>query len=108
MVTEYCFGERLFNRDSEFFKSCDVVLKESMTDDLKYQRHPFTDVYALRKKFDFSCINLSIGYYDYHSKYEYVVIEDVENGINIGKKIIESIGNKYHLMVRQNDKTNQF
>lgn len=108
MVTEYCFGERLFNRDSEFFKSCDVVLKESMTDDLQYQRHPFTDVYALRKKFDFSCINLSIGYYDYHSRYEYVVVDDVENGIKIGKKIIESVGNNYYHMVRQDNKTNQF
>ncbi len=108
MVTEYCFGERLFDRNSDFFKSCDVVLKESMTDDMKYQRHPFTDVYALRKKFDFSCINLSIGYYDYHSKYEYVVIEDVENGINIGKKIIESIGNNYHHTNRVDKNSHQF
>jgi len=27
-----------------------------------------------------SC-NLSIGYYDYHTTNEYVILEDVENGI---------------------------
>ena len=53
MVTEFCFGERLFDRNSNFFKSCDVVLNESMNDDMKYQRHPYTDVYALRKNFNF-------------------------------------------------------
>jgi acetylornithine deacetylase/succinyl-diaminopimelate desuccinylase-like protein len=64
--------------------------------DMEYMVHPYTDVYALRKKFDFSCINFSIGYYDYHTKYEYVVIEDVFNGIDMGKKMIEELGYKLH------------
>ena len=51
--------------------------------------HPYTDVYALKSKFDFSCINISIGYYQYHTKNEYVVIEDVFNGIDMGKKMIQ-------------------
>jgi acetylornithine deacetylase/succinyl-diaminopimelate desuccinylase-like protein len=63
---------------------------------MEYMVHPYTDVYALRGKFDFSCINFSIGYYDYHTKNEYVVIEDVFNGIEIGKKMIENLGNKLH------------
>jgi acetylornithine deacetylase/succinyl-diaminopimelate desuccinylase-like protein len=58
--------------------------------------HPYTDVYALRGKFDFSCINFSIGYYDYHTKNEYVVVEDVFNGISMGKKMIEKLGYKLH------------
>ena len=44
--------------------------------------------------FGFSCINFSIGYYDYHSKNEYVVVEDVYNGIETGKKMIENLGYK--------------
>ena len=60
--------------------------------------HPYTDVYALKSKFDFSCINISIGYYQYHTKNEYVVIEDVFNGIDMGKKMIQELGyKKYEL-----------
>lgn len=97
MVTEKCFGQVLFDRDSDFFRSCDEVLKEGMNQsDMKYMVHPYTDVYALRGQFDFSCINFSIGYYDYHSKYEYVVVEDVYNGINMGIKMVEKLGYKRH------------
>lgn len=96
MVTEYCMGTKLFDRDSDFFKSCDEVLTESFNSRNDYQSHPYTDVYALKSKFDFSCINFAIGYYNYHSKNEYVVIEDVYNGIETGKKMIEKLGyNKY-------------
>jgi di/tripeptidase len=97
MVTERCFGQVLFDRDSEFFESCDKVLTEGMDQNyMEYMVHPYTDVYALRGKFDFSCINISIGYYNYHTKHEYVVIEDVFNGIDMGKKMIDNLGNKLH------------
>lgn len=97
MITEKCFGQVLFDRDTDFFKSCDDVLKNRMVnEDMQYMVHPYTDVYALRSQFDFSCINFSIGYYDYHSPNEYVVVEDVFNGIQMGKEIIEKLGNKLH------------
>jgi acetylornithine deacetylase/succinyl-diaminopimelate desuccinylase-like protein len=44
----------------------------------------------------FSCINFSIGYYNYHTKNEYVVVEDVFNGADMGRRMIESLGNKLH------------
>jgi len=93
MVSEFCMGVQLFGRDTEFFKSCDEVLTETFNPDRKYQSHPYTDVYALKNTFDFSCINFSIGYYDYHTREEYVVIEDVYNGIKTGKELIEKLGN---------------
>jgi putative aminopeptidase FrvX len=97
MITEKCFGQVLFDRDSEFFEVCDKVLTEGMNqNDMEYMVHPYTDVYALRGQFDFSCINISIGYYDYHTNHEYVVVEDVFNGIDMGKKMIETLGNKLH------------
>jgi hypothetical protein len=99
MITEKCFGQVLFNRETEFFDACDKVLTEGMDNNsMKYMVHPYTDVYALRGKFDFSCINFSIGYYDYHTRNEYVVVEDVFNGIDMGRKMIESLGNKLHYM----------
>ena len=97
MITEQCYGNILFDRNSDFFDKCDKVLTEGMNnDDMRYMIHPYTDVYALRNLFDFSCINFSIGYYDYHTPNEYVVIEDVFNGIEMGRKMIESLGYVKH------------
>jgi len=97
MITEKCFGQILFDRNTEFFEKCDKVLSSSMVkENMEYMVHPYTDVYALRGKFDFSCINFSIGYYDYHTADEYVVIEDVFNGIKMGKEMIESLGCKLY------------
>jgi di/tripeptidase len=97
MITEKCFGQVLFDRDSEFFEKIDKVLTEGMVNEsMQYMVHPYTDVYALRNKFDFSCINFSIGYYDYHTRNEYVVIEDVFNGIDMGRKMISELGYKLH------------
>jgi len=97
MITEQCYGNILFDRDSEFFEKIDKVLTEGMNnDDMRYMIHPYTDVYALRNKFDFSCINFSIGYYDYHSPNEYVVIEDVFNGSDMGRKMIGLLGYVKH------------
>ena len=94
MVTEYCMGVRLFNNDGDFFKTCDKVLVENFTNGHVYHRNPYTDVYALKNKFDFSCINFAIGYYNYHTPNEYVIIEDVYNGITTGSKMIEKLGYK--------------
>jgi tripeptide aminopeptidase len=97
MITEKCFGQVLFDRESEFFQKCDEVLTEGMVnEDMKYMVHPYTDVYALRSKFNFSCINFSIGYYNYHTREEYVVVEDVMNGIEMGRKMIEKLGYNLH------------
>jgi putative aminopeptidase FrvX len=90
MVTEVSSGVPLFDRRSEFFKKANNVLVEYIIPE--YGSHPFTDVYALKKLFDFSCINLSIGYYEHHTANEYVILEDVENGIKIGREMIASLG----------------
>lgn len=92
MVSEYCMGIQLFDKKSNFFNICDKVLTETFNKDREYQSHPYTDVYALKQVFDFSCINFAIGYYRYHTPNEYVVVEDVYNGIKTGKELIESLG----------------
>jgi tripeptide aminopeptidase len=94
MVTEYCMGVKLYDKNSDFFKKCDKVLTEEFKGRQLYQSHPYTDVYALKKDFDFSCINFSIGYYRMHSPEEYVIIEDVFSGIEAGKKMIGELGGK--------------
>jgi len=109
MITEKCFGQILFDRNSDFFGVVNEVLTEGMNhSDMEYMVHPYTDVYALRGKFDFSCINFSIGYYDYHTRNEYVVIEDVFNGIEMGKKMIEKLGHNLHFKKSQEYNESQY
>ncbi len=104
MVTEYCMGVSLFDAKSDFYDKCENILVENFNEDLRFMKHPYTDVYALKAKFDFSCINISIGYYQYHTRNEYVVIEDVYNGIETGKKMIESLGYKKYEYKLKEDK----
>lgn len=92
MITEYCMGVKMFDRESEFFNECKEVLSEGFPKEQQYMKHPYTDVFALKNSFDFSCINISIGYYNYHTRNEYVVIDDVFNGIDVGKKMIDRLG----------------
>ena len=105
MVTETCYGARLFDREGEFFEKCDKVITESMNEKRQYMVHPYTDVYALKTKFDFSCINFSIGYYRYHTNQEYVVVEDTFNGVDMGKQMIESLGYQKYTHERQKSST---
>lgn len=95
MVSEYLMGVPLFERETEFFNTCNKVLTEN-TSDHQYMKHPYTDVYVLRTMFNFACINVPIGYYRYHTPHEYVVIEDVYNGIDMGEKMISMLGYSKH------------
>ena len=96
MVSEFLMGVKLFERGSEFFKVCDEVITETFDGRQIYGSHPYTDVLMLKKKYDFSCINFSIGYYNYHTSNEYVVIDEIYTGIETGKRIIEGLGTTKH------------
>ena len=91
MVTEVCAGIRLFDRGSNFFKVIDKIFSEKLSF-YEYKIHPYTDVSMLKRKFDFSCVNISCGYYNYHTKNEYVVLDDLYNSIQIVKDIISELG----------------
>jgi tripeptide aminopeptidase len=93
MISENCSGQVLFDRDSVFFHKCNSVLTEGMDPNkMEYMRHPYTDVYAITKKYGFQTINFSIGYYRYHTPNEYVVVEDVLNGVEMGRNMISELG----------------
>jgi hypothetical protein len=92
MVTEICSGVRLFERSGEFIEKTKPLLSESMGDKMVFFNHPYTDVSILKAHFDFSCINISAGYYNLHSNQEYVVITEVEKAIILGEKIINELG----------------
>ena len=68
----------------------------------EWKAHPYTDIMVLRERFGFECLNFGAGYYNYHTDNEYVVIEDVENAIRVGKNVIDSLGtNSYKVEVEK-------
>jgi tripeptide aminopeptidase len=96
MVTEYCWGVKLFDRESDFFKKSSHLIEQYMGESHELMKHPYTDVSQITAKFGISTINFSVGYYDYHTSDEYVVIEDVFNAIELGKEMIKSLGNNLY------------
>ena len=96
MISEYLMGKPMFKRDSEFFEVGSKLITENFPNDTKYHKHPYTDIYPLNQKFQLSCFNISIGYYRYHTPNEYVVLDDLYNGIKVGKLMIEKLGNSKH------------
>ena len=85
-------GERLFANDGEFIQTAAPVLQaHGLT---RFQHHPFTDVMALRRRFGFSCINLSCGYHNWHRSDEYVVVAEVEAAVKVGEALIHALGSR--------------
>ena len=88
--SEFMPFSKNISKNSEFSQKVNSVLQDNTIQEYALRGHSFDN--AIKSSFDFCGTNLSIGYYNYCSSDEYVVIEDVENGINIGKKMIEKLG----------------
>ena len=86
------FGVTLFDKDGHFYKTIEPVLKKYMGESLLLGNHPYTDVWAIKKKVPVSCINLSIGYYDMHTQHEYVDIDVCMSCVDMGEEIIKTLG----------------
>lgn len=96
MISEYLMGINMFDRGSKFFEVGGQLITEHFPSNTKYHKHPYTDIYPIRTMYNISCFNISIGYYNYHTKHEYVVVDDVYNGIKVGKLMIEQLGYNKH------------
>ncbi len=92
-VSEVCSGVKLF--DEDFKTQITQVLAEGGY--TNFSKDPFTDVKQLAQKFDFNCLNLGCGYYQQHSDKEYVVIEEVEKSLKMGKNLIDYLGIKEYI-----------
>ncbi len=94
-LSKTLMGVQLFEENSNFINSVETLLLEHGY--VNWLHHPYTDTMMLKKKFDFACLNLAAGYYNYHTPQEYVVVEDVQKAIDVTKKIIGTLGHqKYH------------
>lgn len=96
MISEFLMGVNMFDRGSKFFEVGGQLITEHFPSNTKYHKHPYTDIYPIRTMYNISCFNISIGYYNYHTKNEYVVVDDVYNGIKVGKLMIEQLGFDKH------------
>lgn len=88
--SEFMPFSKNISKNSEFSQEVNSVLQDNTIQEYALRGHSFDN--AIMSSFDFCGTNLSIGYYNYCSSDEYVVIEDVEKVINIGKKMIEKLG----------------
>lgn len=90
LVSYTSSGTRLFANDGQFIQTAMPALQaHGLT---RFQHHPFSDVMALRQRFDFSCLNVSCGYHNWHCADEFIVIEEVEAAINAGEALISALG----------------
>lgn len=92
-------GVQLFDPNGDFFKSCEPIFEKYWGSKPILSYHPYTDVRALKQRFDFSCINFSVGYYNMHSDREYVKINDCFKALDLAKELIETLGNKKYEFV---------
>jgi tripeptide aminopeptidase len=91
-----CDGAQLCEENGAMLKIAEPILTKFGA--VKWQRHPYTDVAQLRRKFSFECLNLPCGYYYMHSKREYVCIEDTARAVELGKTILTALGcNRYYM-----------
>lgn len=85
-------GYNLFEKESDFGgKVAPLILEHGI---VYWERHPYTDVIQIVQKFNIPCLNLAAGYYRYHTKHEYVIVEDVENAFELGLKLVETLGSE--------------
>ena len=100
-MSKSLLGVKLYEEESDFFqKTKGLILEHGFSE---WKHHPYTDTMVLKQRFDFPCLNFAAGYYEYHTKYEYVVVEDVENAINLGEKVINKLGNQKYLYKFEKD-----
>ena len=92
-------GVKLFEEESNFFTSVkDIILEHGLKN---WHNHPYTDTMKLKENFDFPCLNFAAGYYNYHTKDEYVVVDDVQNTCEMSVKIIETLGEKQYTYIHK-------
>lgn len=96
-------GKDLFGKSTNFGeKVSPLILEHGITD---WARHPYTDIWPLMEKFGFSCLNLAAGYHRYHTDNEYVVVEEVENGFELGLKLHQILGENFYERPQEEEKS---
>ena len=92
-----CSGVNLFDKSFFLDHLKDVFDKYEINN---YRSEPYTDIEKIRVIVGIACINLGAGYYLYHTRDEYCVLEDMDKSLNLGLDFVDELGtNKYHIPI---------
>lgn len=94
LISYSCMGTVLFDENGEFFEKALRSITKSFGNEMMVQSHPYTDIMMIKQKSDFSCINISCGYYNMHTANEFVCLYDVERAITAGMNMVTDLGYK--------------
>lgn len=83
-------GKNLWNED--FLTDVKPLLETYNVDNFSID--PFTDVLQIVEKFGICCSVFPTGYYNQHSKFEYVIPEETEECYQLGKEALQVLGLK--------------
>ena len=95
-------GVRLFENEGHFiFRALPVLQKHGV---VQWQNHPYTDVMAVRNRTSLSCMNMSCGYYNWHSDHEYLRLSDTAASLEAAADLIGTLGEcRYDFINASND-----
>ena len=71
-----------------------LEFSEKRETEFTLEQHSYTDIVKLRPHF--SCCNVPVGYYLYHSTSEYVVEEEAYMALDLGEELIKRAGYRYY------------
>ena len=94
LVSHSSGGQRLFANRGQFIHTALPVLERNGA--ANFQRHPFSDVMAVRERFPLSCLNLSAGYYQWHRPDEFVVLDEVASMLEVGAELVQALGCRHY------------
>jgi len=98
LISYSCFG-------TVFLRS----ITGSFGNEMLVQSHPYTDIMMIKQKSDVSCLNMSCGYYNMHTKNEFVCLYDVERAITAGINLVKDLGlQKYEFKYEPKKIVSQF
>lgn len=79
--------------DEVFFGELKPLLDSFKVDNITHG-DPFTDVLQIRKKYGICCAVFPTGYYNQHSRHEYVVPEETEECLALGIESVKILGKR--------------
>lgn len=93
IVSHKCSGTVMFDIDGEFWEKCSPALKRNFGS-LALQHHTLTDVKNIREASVFPCVNISAGFYNWHSSGELTTVDAVRKVVGACKDAASSLGIK--------------
>lgn len=93
LVSYNCSGTQLFHEEGEFFNIISKHLYDTMGE-YELAFHPYTDVQPMRERFNMQAINFSAAYYNMHTPYEYIRLDEFSELLKMVDKIIYDLGEK--------------